>query len=418
MLSLITNDKLIKTYQYRAYPTAEQTKQLYYRMWQCRKLWNQALEAKRLVYQVDDYTLTYYDLTSRFCSEKKGQLDYDVLPYDSAGWVLQRLDDAYNAAFRRLKNKQPPGFPRFKGRDEWNSIPQRRPSVKLHPNKKFMVVAFGSGKARIWVKIRYHRPLPDMAELQWAVLTEDKGEWYVNIQLRYPHVTTAHLNPMFAIGLDMGLAHFCTLSTGEYVDIPHIDEDVQQMRRVHRRRSRRGNFHVRTDGTKYPAKAKDQTKRWHRVNNQSAKLYRQQKRRRDYFLNWVVAELTGSYQVICIEDISPQFMLHNKRLANKAARLAWSTFLMKLEHKCYEKGVELIKVNPAYSSQTCHECGCVDPDNRPNQSTFRCVTCGHENHADINAAQNILRRGLALRESAQTKTERTVKHKRFRKAAS
>lgn len=120
-------DMIVKTYQYRAYPTSEQVKQLHYRMWQCRKLWNQALEAKRLVYQVDDYTLTHYDLSARFCSEKKGQLDYDVLPYDSAGWVLQRLDDAYNAAFRRLKNKQPPGFPRFKGRDEWNSIPQRRP---------------------------------------------------------------------------------------------------------------------------------------------------------------------------------------------------------------------------------------------------------------------------------------------------
>lgn len=408
---------LNKTYQYRAYPTDEQVKQLHYRMWQCRKLWNQALEVKRLVYQMDDYSMTYFDLYARFFKERKGQLDYAVFSARSMSWVLQRLDDAYNAAFKRLKAKQSPGFPKFKGRDDWNNIPQQDPAMKPSPNKKFMMVAFGPKESRLWVKIRYHRPLPDMAELQWAVLTEDKGEWYVNIQLRYPHVTTAHLNPMFAVGLDMGLAHFCTLSTGEYVDIPHIDEDVQQMRRVHRRRSRRGKF-VRVAGNTYPAKAKDQTKRWHRVNNHSNKLYRQQKRRRDHFLNWMVAELTGSYQVICIEDISPQFMLHNKHLANKAARLAWSTFLMKLEHKCYEKGVELIKVNPAYSSQTCAECGCIDPDNRPNQETFQCVDCGHKANADANAAQNILQRGLALRDKSNIRVEKVVKHKRLRKKVS
>jgi len=58
----------------------------------------------------------------------------------------------------------------------------------------------------------------------------------------------------------------------------------------------------------------------------------------------------------------------------------------RLEHKAPGR-VE--KVDPAYTSQTCHACGHRAADNRESQAVFRCRARGHTDHADVNAAKNI-----------------------------
>jgi putative transposase len=79
----------------------------------------------------------------------------------------------------------------------------------------------------------------------------------------------------------------------------------------------------------------------------------------------------------------------------------WGVFLTILSHKAESAGRELIAVNPANTSRTCAECGHCAKDNRTTQAVFRCTACGHTAHADVNAAINILRAGLALRDAAQ-----------------
>ncbi|MEU9837547.1 transposase, partial [Streptosporangium sp. NPDC048047] len=79
----------------------------------------------------------------------------------------------------------------------------------------------------------------------------------------------------------------------------------------------------------------------------------------------------------------------------------WGVFLTILSHKAESAGRELIAVNPAGTSRTCARCGHVAKENRLNQAAFRCVACGLTAHADVNAAVNILRAGLALRDAAQ-----------------
>ncbi|MEU6410025.1 transposase [Microbispora sp. NPDC046933] len=76
-------------------------------------------------------------------------------------------------------------------------------------------------------------------------------------------------------------------------------------------------------------------------------------------------------------------------------------FLRVLAHKAESAGRELIAVNPANTSRTCARCGHCAKDNRLTQARFRCQTCGHEAHADVNAATDILRAGLALRDAAE-----------------
>ncbi|MBE1558460.1 RNA-guided endonuclease InsQ/TnpB family protein [Nonomuraea africana] len=78
----------------------------------------------------------------------------------------------------------------------------------------------------------------------------------------------------------------------------------------------------------------------------------------------------------------------------------WGVFLTVLAHKAESAGRELIAVNPANTSRTCSRCGHCAQENRVTQAEFACVACGHTAHADVNAAINILRAGLALRQAA------------------
>ncbi|MFL1375874.1 MULTISPECIES: zinc ribbon domain-containing protein [unclassified Nocardiopsis] len=71
----------------------------------------------------------------------------------------------------------------------------------------------------------------------------------------------------------------------------------------------------------------------------------------------------------------------------------WHGFKLACENKARRTGTRVVEVDPAYTSQTCHPCGHVAAENRESQSVFRCVACGHQANADINAARNTLKRG-------------------------
>ncbi|WP_433225381.1 RNA-guided endonuclease InsQ/TnpB family protein [Microtetraspora malaysiensis] len=79
----------------------------------------------------------------------------------------------------------------------------------------------------------------------------------------------------------------------------------------------------------------------------------------------------------------------------------WGVFLTVLAHKAESAGRELVAVNPANTSRMCARCGHCVKENRVTQAEFACTACGHTAHADVNAAINIFRAGLALRDAAE-----------------
>ena len=83
-------------------------------------------------------------------------------------------------------------------------------------------------------------------------------------------------------------------------------------------------------------------------------------------------------------------------LTNSILDAGWGGFLDILQAKAESAGRVIVKVNPANTSRTCASCGYIDPENRHGKA-FKCLTCGHADDADFNAAENILRAGLALR---------------------
>lgn len=144
--------------------------------------------------------------------------------------------------------------------------------------------------------------------------------------------------------------------------------------------------------------------------------------------------LVREYDLIALEDLNLQDMsrkakakpdperpgayLHNsqsaKRGLNRSLRAASLAGIVgKLEYKTQLTGRNrLILVNPAYTSQTCSECGYCDSRNRESQADFECKQCHMSMNADLNAANNILKRGLnhliGLDEAEHARTESDV----------
>ena len=128
------------------------------------------------------------------------------------------------------------------------------------------------------------------------------------------------------------------------------------------------------------------------------------------FHHQVARRLITDHDVLCVEILKIKNMTRSAKGTvedpgiNVAAKsglnrsitdAGWAQFLSILKGKAEEAGRTVIDVDPRHTSQTCAECGHVDPGNRVSQAVFRCQLCGHQAHADINAARNILRAGLA-----------------------
>ncbi len=389
-----------RTYKYRLYPNATQAERLDFLLWQGRKIYNGALAMRKEAWEQRQESISLYDLRDHWCALRKDEPDtFGLLPYDTVDDLMRRLDKAYKAFFRRVKLGETPGFPRFKGRDHFNSL-----GYKYGKGFKFWPTSDGWGKLRIAncgdIRLRYHRELPAESVIKMGlVLRNGRGQWWVAFQVEMP---SAEPEPsaLPAVGIDVGMVYLLALSDGTTIDNPRWYREGQQKRRALMRkldRQRRANNpqNYNADGT-----AKTGVLTWHKstrmkeTERQLRKLEDKIKQQRWYFWHTLTDWLTSTYGFIALEDLTLDFMIENKRLAMSAHDAAFGEFWQMLDYKAAERGVTVVRVNPAYTSQTCSECGVVDAENRKTQAQFRCLSCGHEENADVNAAKNILRLGL------------------------
>lgn len=391
---------MIRTYKYRLYPTKAQARALDFLLWQGRKIYNGALAMRKEAYEERGESISLYDLRDHWCALRKEEPDtFGLLPYDTVDDLMRRLDKAYKAFFRRVKAGETPGFPRFKGRYHFRSL-----GYKYGSGCKLIETSDGWAKLRIAncgdIRLRFHRDLPPLSVIKYVlVLRNRRGQWYAALQLEIPDAEPEPSQKP-AVGIDVGMVYLLALSDGTTIDNPRWYREGQQKRRVLMRkldRQRRANNpqNYNADGTPKPGVfIWHKSTRMQETERQLRKLEDRIRQQRWYFWHTVTDWLTSTYGLIAIEDLTLDFMIENKRLAMSAHDAGFATFWQLLEYKCAERGVQLVKVPPAYTSQTCSECGVVDAENRKTQARFRCLSCGHEENADVNAAKNILRLGL------------------------
>ncbi len=376
-----------KTYKYRLYPNKETTSKLYWTLNRCRELYNAALSERRDAYRYAGLSLTYYDQQNDL-PEIRHEIreEYAEIASHVLQDVLRRLDKAMQAFFRRVRNGEKPGYPRFQGRDRYDSFtyPDRAgwkvEGDRLHLSK------IGT------IKVVLHRPLE--GTIKTVMIKKEVDQWYVCFSCEVKEPEKLALSSE-EVGIDLGVSHLATLSNGIMIEHPryyrrakkHLDQAHQAVSRGKKGSHRR-------------AKAKQQLGKAHRkVRNQ----------RRD-FLHKASRTLVNQYQVMVFEDLKignlikkpkPKKDENGKFIPNGAAAKSglhksildagWGMFTSLCSTKAEEAGRCMIKVSPKYTSQICSACGTVRKKDLFER--WHSCECGAELDRDVNAAINILARG-------------------------
>jgi putative transposase len=365
-----------KTFKYKLKPTLAQERMLERMLMLCRHVYNAAIGERREAYRMRGISLTYYHQKAELPGIKEAMPEYSAVHSQVLQDVVLRVDRAFQAFFRRVKAEkagEAPGYPRFHGRERFNSFtyPQYDNGARL--DNGFLVLA-KIGR----VAMRWSRPLEGIPKT--VTLSQEADGWYVCISCA--DVPTQPLAPTGQeTGIDVGLESFATLADGTMIHNPRCYRTAERrLKTAHRRVSRR----------------KKGSNRRRKAVRLLAKAHQKVKRQRRDFQHKAALHLVRGYDTIYHEDLQVANMLKNHHLAKSIADAGWSQFLSILSFKAACAGRSVVAVPPAYTSQTCSGCGALVTKGL-SVRWHSCPDCGTSLHRDHNAARNIERAGQARR---------------------
>ena len=361
----------MRTFEYRLYPNKAQRHLLMQCLIESRHIYNEMLETVKGQYEDKGTFPTKYDLTAQF----KGR-GGERVPATTVQTLADRLSKALKRFLARKELAMKVGFPRFKKGNQWHSIQLRQygasRDVWLDEDNKHLHVPAKLGKL---LKIKLHRSIEGTPKTVHLVLRAD-GHWYALIvcetEPQTEHLPSPCDHP--DIGIDVGLKVFLADSEGNTVENPRFLRTSQKtLRRKQRQLCRRKK------GSKRRRKAAKNTAKTH------LKIARQ---RRDFHFK-TAKQYTDHYHHIVVEDLAICNMVKNHHLAKSIMDASWGAFLNILEEKAERAGHQVIRVNPRFTSQKCHQCGEIVQKSL-SVRTHICPFCGYVADRDVNAAKNIL----------------------------
>lgn len=362
------------TYKYRLYPTAAQRTALDQMLTVCRRIYNETLHVRKTAWEQHKQSVTLYDSNKMLPDWKAAH------PFLSAAnaQVLQnaqeRVDLAFKAFFRRVKaGEEKPGYPRFKGRSyDSFTYPQNKGNWRFLENGRLRLSKIGD------VKIVLHRPVDGTAKTL-TVRRDAVGNWYACFSCE----VAPHLLPPTdkVVGVDLGLSTFAALSNGEKIKRHRwMKVDADDIARLQRKKE------------KFAKGSPERSKVLHALCHAYA---RAANRRRD-FAHQESCKLVNQYQFIAFEKLNIQDMRvnGNKTISRGIADVAWNQFVQCTAYKAASAGRGIALVDPKNTTQMCSGCGEIVPKDITVR-VHECPHCGLTMCRDVNAALNILARGLA-----------------------
>lgn len=363
-----------RSFRYRLVPNKRQAMLLQQTLDRCCELYNAALDERRQAYRRARKSISFAQQSRQLPDIKKLRPEYAEINSQVLQEVLQRLDRAFQAFFRRVKAGQTPGFPRFKSRDRYDSFTFKQSGWKLEASR---LKLSGIGA----LKVRWSRPLE--GTIKTVTIRRDGDHWYAcfSCEVEIPDPKPSDRMP---VGIDLGLEAFATLSTGEQIENPrHLRKGEADLARKQQALSRKQR------GSNRRKKAKAQVARAHRkIRNQRLDFHHK-----------VARKLSNTYGDIYVENLRVRNMVRNHALAKSISDAGWAQFIAILTYKAAEAGGRVIAVNPSGTSQVCSGCGQIVEKDLSDR-WHRC-DCGVSLHRDHNAALNILRAGQARREQSR-----------------
>ncbi|MFE4054449.1 RNA-guided endonuclease InsQ/TnpB family protein [Streptomyces sp. YIM B13518] len=362
-----------RAFKYRFHPTDAQAAELSRTFGCVRKVYNLALAARAQAWTRQErvnYNQTSAMLTAWKKTEELAYLnDVSSVPLQQA---LRHLQTAFTHFFgKRAK------YPRFKSRKKSRKSAEYTTSAFRFQDGRLTLAKMAQPLDIVW-----SRPLPEGASPSTVTVSQDAaGRWYVSLLCEDPTVQPLPATDT-AVGVDVGLDHLLTLSTGEKVANPrHERRDRARLARAQRQLARKAGG----DGANR-AKARRKV----------ARVYaRIADRRRDH-LHKLTTRLVRENQTIVIEDLAVRNMVKNGKLARAISDAAWAEFRSMLEYKAQWYGREVIAIDRWFpSSRLCSACGTLRDKMPLHVRTWTC-DCGTTHDRDVNAARNILAVGLTV----------------------
>ncbi len=398
----------IKAYKYRIYTNTATTEKLQCVLDRCRELYNAALSERKDAYKLHSRQtiyqneqgqcivaimeapirlkfICYYDQQNDLPQIKEMRPEYKEIAAHVLQDVIRRVEKAFDAFFRRVRNGEKPGYPRFKGKNWYDSFTYPdHAGWKLEGNR-LRLSKIGTAKVKL------HREM--QGTIKTLSIKREGQHWYAVFSCE---VKTVRLPLSYEdVGIDLGVTHFAAFSNGEFVDHPrYFRRAEKKLAKLQQALSRKKR------GSHRRAKAVQRVAKQHRkIKNQ----------RRD-FQHKVSRMLVNRYQLIAFEDLHAANMVKRphpkqdesgKYLPNGASAKAglnksildagWSTFTEMVSVKAASAGRTVVFVNPSMTSQLCSGCGAVV--RKDLSERWHSCECGTELDRDTNSAKLVLQRG-------------------------
>jgi putative transposase len=374
-----------KGYKFRLKTTADQEQILSQFAGCCRFVWNKALAVQDELFQAEgEKILSKTKLLNLLPEWKQEHLFLKEAHSQILQQTLIDLDRAYQNFFRRLKHGEDPGYPRFKKKFVHDSF--RFPQGFKVKGRHVYLPKIG------W--FRFYKSRDIEGTLKNVTVSRRGKNWYVSVQVEQELPEPVSIQKP-SVGIDMGVARFCTLSDGTFFKPLNSFKNLsRKLVKLQRSLARKVKF----------------SQNWKKAKSRIARLYEKiADVRRDY-LHKLSSMIADRFGFVVVEDLKVKNMSGSAKgtlespgrnvkaksgLNRSILDQGWSEFFRQLEYKLLWAGGWLERVKPHYTSRTCPMCSHVDKNNRKSQSGFRCVKCLFEGNADHIAAINIHTAGHA-----------------------
>ncbi len=371
---------MLKAQKVRLYPNKEQRAMISSQIGGARYVYNRALALRKYAYTRFGIKIGKFTLINHITKLKKRDKTSWLKEIDSQALQqsVANMDKAYQHFFKGG------GYPKFKSRHHPRQSYQYPQRVKIEGNKVFLSKVG-------WVRCKGLRK-EFVGKIKTVTVSYEAYQYHASILVDSKGQEVVINHNSQAVGIDVGVSLVVADSNGKRVKPLDLVRELSKLRTKAQQLSRK----KRNSNNRAKAKAK-LAKQDLRVANM----------RKDF-----LHRLSKSYsenQTVVVEDLKIKNMTKAtkgtvekpvknasaKRGLNRAiTQQSWGLFFELLDYKLSERGGRLIKVDPKFTSQTCHECGHISKENRRSQDKFVCTSCGHTANADINAAKNILARGI------------------------
>lgn len=373
--------KRLQAFKYELMPNGEQERNMRRFAGARRFVYNKALALQKTNYEAGGKFISYVDMANRLPEWKK---EFPWLKESPSHTLQQALKDA-ERAYKNFFEKRA-DFPRFKRKGTGDSFrfPDAKQFVIDQSNSRIKFPKLG--------QMRYRNSRGISGAAKNITVSKSGDKWFASIQTER-EVEQPVPTATSAIGIDLGIVRFATMSDGSFIEpLGSFNKHEQRLKRYQRRMSRKVKF----------------SKNWHKAKRKVQKIHTRIGNARKDFLHKATTEISKNHAMVAIEDLQVRNMSKSSKGTteapgkNVAAKSGlnkaildqgWFEFRRQLQYKLNWNGGILIPVPAHYTSQTCPACGHVAKESRQTQARFVCVDCGYEENADVVGAMNVLARG-------------------------